>query len=297
MTEAPPLDLQVDGYLAYLAVERNLAANTLDAYGRDLADLTSWLVGSGITDARDVGGADLSAWVRHLATGRAAKSQARMLIAARGLFRYLVREEVIDADPTAWVPLPRLGRPLPDPVSFAEVTGLLAAAEASPRDQALIALLYGAGLRISEALGLDMAGVDLDGGLVRVLGKGDKERVVPIPEVVINLLQRYLDTDRPLRLKGRQSEVLFPGRGGRGRLTRQAAFAMLRRRGRAAGLARDISPHKLRHGFATHLVQGGADLRSVQTMLGHTDLRTTEVYTHIDPGHLRRSYEAHHPRS
>ena len=293
-----PLDRQVDGFLAFLAVERNLAENTLEAYGCDLRHLSAFLLDRGLADAGAVRGPDLSAWVQGLAaSGRAAKTQARMLVAARGFFRHLLRERVIAEDPTAWVPLPRVGRPLPDPVSVDEVTRLLAAARDRPRDQALVALLYGAGLRISEALGLEMSGLHLDAGLVQVRGKGDKERVVPIPDVVIERLRDYLAVDRPARLRGQPSEALFPGRGGRGCLTRQAGFALLRRLGRAAGLSRDISPHKLRHGFATHLVQGGADLRAVQAMLGHADLRTTEVYTHIDPVHLRRAYAAYHPRS
>lgn len=288
----------MDGYLAYLGVERNLAENTLEAYARDLSNLSAFLVDRGIEAAGEVRGADISAWIQGLAaSGKAPKSQARMLVAARGLFQHLLREGVLTEDPTAWVPLPKLGRPLPDPVSVDEVTRLLAAAKDQPRDRALVALLYGAGLRISEALGLELSEVQLDAGLVRVRGKGDKERVVPIPDVVIDLLRTYINADRPVRLKGRPSEALFPGRAGRGHFTRQAAFALLRRLGRAAGLARDISPHKLRHGFATHLVQGGADLRAIQTMLGHADLRTTEVYTHIDAEHLRRSYAAHHPRS
>lgn len=291
------LDAQIDDYLLHLRVERGLADNTLDAYGRDLADFAGSMIDKGLEDARQVKTEHVSAWVRDLAkSGLAASSQKRMLVAVRGLFRFLVRRDVLEEDPADLVSLPKEGKRLPKTVGREEVVALLEAARASPRDLALVLLLYGAGLRVSEAVKLDVGGVHLDAGLVRVLGKGNKERVVPIGEPVLEVLRAYLDGDRKARLKSGPNDALFPGRGGKGALTRQAAFTLLRRLARAAGLRDDVSPHKLRHAFATHLVQGGADLRSVQVMLGHADLRTTEIYTHVDDQHLRRTYDRHHPR-
>lgn len=291
------LDAQLDAYLTHLRVERSLAANTLEAYGRDLADFAGVMIDRGRADARAVTSADLSEWLQGLAkAGLAATTQKRMLVAVRGFFRHLVRRQVLEADPAALLRLPKVGKRLPEGVSHPEVEALLEAARAKPRDLALVVLLYGAGVRVSEAVSLDVGGVHLDAGLVRVVGKGSKERVVPIGEPVIQVLRAYMAEDRKARLKDGPNDALFPGQGGRGRLTRQAAFVILRRLARAAGIPRDLSPHKLRHAFATHLVQGGADLRSVQVMLGHADLRTTEIYTHVDDAHLRRTYDAHHPR-
>jgi integrase/recombinase XerD len=292
-----PLDAQVDEYLTHLRVERSLAANTLEAYSRDLSDFAGVMIDRGRDDARAVVAADLSEWLHGLArAGLAASSQKRMLVAVRGFFRHLVRARTLEADPAALLRLPKVGKRLPESVSHPEVTALLEAARPKPRDLALVVLLYGAGVRVSEAVGLDVGGVHLDAGLVRVVGKGSKERVVPIGEPVIAVLRAYMAEDRKARLKDGPNDALFPGQGGRGRLTRQAAFVILRRLTRAAGIPREVSPHKLRHAFATHLVQGGADLRSVQVMLGHADLRTTEIYTHVDDAHLRRTYDKHHPR-
>ena len=291
------LDARIDDYLTHLRVERGLAENTLESYSRDLSDFAGAMIDLGYGDVGEVKPADVAAWTRGLAqAGLAASTQKRMLVAVRGLCRYLVRREVLAEDPAALVQLPKVGKRLPDAVHLEEVRAMIEAAKESPRDLALVMLLYGAGLRISEAVELDVGGVHLDAGLVRVVGKGSKERLVPIGEPTIEVLRAYLASDRPRRLKSGPSDALFPGRGGKGTFTRQAAFKLVRRLARAAGLGRDISPHKLRHAFATHLVTRGADLRSVQVMLGHADLRTTEIYTHVDDQHLRRTYDAHHPR-
>ncbi len=291
------LDEQIDQYLSHLRVERSLAANTLEAYGRDLADFAGVMIDAGVRDAPEITSGQIAAWVRGLAkAGLAASSQKRMLVAVRGLFRFLVRRQVLQEDPAALILLPKEGKRLPAIVSLDEVLALLDAARKSPRNLALVLVLYGAGLRVSEAVGLQVGDVYLDAGLLRVTGKGDKDRVVPIGEPVIEVLRGYMQDDRKKRLKDGPNDALFPGRGGRGQFTRQAAFVVLRRLARAAGVAQDVSPHKLRHAFATHLLQGGADLRSVQVMLGHADLRTTEIYTHVDDAHLRRTYDRHHPR-
>ncbi len=294
-----PLDAAVDAYLQHLRVERDLADNTLEAYGRDLADLLDRLTAEGLTQPSEVTTEHLRAWVRGLSqAGLAAKSQARMLVAARGLFKRLVDEELLAEDPARPVELPKAPRDLPMLLSADEIQRMLAGAtgaEAS-RDRALLALLYGAGLRVSEAVKLQLGAIDLDGGIVRALGKGKKERLVPIGGAVIEMVQAWLREGRPHQLGIVVSDWLFPGRNPVRPLTRQAAFKIVRKLALLAGVVREVSPHKLRHSFATHLVRGGADLRSVQVMLGHADLRTTEMYTHVDDGHLRAAYDKGHPR-
>lgn len=294
-----PLDAAVDDYLTHLRVERDLADNTLEAYGRDLADLLDRLTSEGLETPQAVTTDHLRAWVRGLSmAGLAAKSQARMLVAARGLFKRLTEEGVLTEDPARAVDLPKASRDLPMLLSADEIQRMLTAAtgaEAS-RDRALLGLLYGAGLRVSEAVKMHVGAIDLDGGVVRALGKGKKERLVPIGEVVIELIGAWLREGRAVQLGIVVSDWLFPGRNPQRPLTRQAAFKIVRKLALLAGVAREVSPHKLRHSFATHLVRGGADLRSVQVMLGHADLRTTEMYTHVDDGHLRASYDKAHPR-
>jgi integrase/recombinase XerD len=217
-------------------------------------------------------------------------------VAVRGFYRFLRREGEVSALPTEPIDLPGQARRLPKLVVVEEARQLLAAAGPDLFDQAVVALLYGAGLRVSEVVDLDLSQLHLDAGAVQVVGKGRKERIVPIGGIVAEILRRYLDEERPRRLKGRVLDAVFPGRGKTGRVSRQTVFLRLRKLALAAGLERPISPHVLRHGFATDLVRGGADLRSVQAMLGHADLRTTEVYTHVDDRHLRRTYDGAHPR-
>ncbi|MCC7381363.1 MAG: tyrosine recombinase [Deltaproteobacteria bacterium] len=297
--EHTPLDAVADEYLLHLKVERNLAKNTLEAYGRDLADLIDALTRFGLTRPEEVRSEHLASWLRELSgSGLKARSQARMLVAARGLFKHLLREERLTEDPARVIDLPRASRTLPVLLAFDEIEAMLAAANGEEvlRDRALVAVLYGAGLRVSEAVRLELGGVDLDLGILRALGKGNKERVVPVGGPVIEHLEAWLVQGRPAQVRARISEWLFPGRRIDRPLTRQAAFKVVRKLAAHAGITRDVSPHKLRHSFATHLVRGGADLRSVQVMLGHADLKTTEIYTHVDDEHLRASYDRAHPR-
>lgn len=293
------LDASVDDYLLHLRVERDLAKNTLEAYGRDLADLLDRLTADGIESPSSVTTDHVRTWVRGLSeAGLAAKSQARMLVAVRGWFKWLVEEGTVSEDVVHPIELPRPSRDLPLLLSADEIARLLAAAtgtEAS-RDRALIGLLYGAGLRVSEAVTLDLGAIDLEAGVVRALGKGKKERLVPIGGPVIEWVMDWLRDGRPALVRGVVSDWLFPGRRLDRPLTRQAAFKIVKKLALLAGVTKEISPHKLRHSFATHMVRGGADLRSVQVMLGHADLRTTEIYTHVDDGHLRASYDKAHPR-
>jgi integrase/recombinase XerD len=296
-TEYTALDAVIDGYLIHLKVERNVAKNTLEAYSRDLRDFADAMVELEKREPKGIDTESIATWARSLAqAGLKPRSQARMIVAVRGLFRHLLRTHVVDADPAKLVELPKAGRPLPQLVSIDEIVELLKVCPTA-RDRALILLLYGAGMRVSEVVNLELGALQLDAGVLRVLGKGNKERAVPIGSPVIDGLRTWLDGERAALLKGAPNDLVFPGRNRRRPLTRQAVFELLRRLARDAGITRDISPHKLRHGFATDLVRGGADLRSVQVMLGHADLRTTEIYTHVDDEHLRRTYDKTHPRS
>ena len=297
--ESAELDATIDGYLSYLKVERNLAANTLSAYARDLADFADYMSERGVSRVQDVDAIRVVDWVRSLSTaGLKARSQARMLVAVRGFFRQLVREGQLSEDPVRALELPKQSRSLPIYLSVDDILGMLreAQGEEALRDRALVVLLYGAGLRVSEVAGLMMGDIDLLGGVLRVTGKGGKERVVPVGAPVLQVVEHYVRDGRRRYTKGLSTDLVFPGRNPARALTRQAIFKIVRRLASAAGVMRDISPHKLRHSFATHLVRGGADLRSVQLMLGHADLRTTEIYTHVDDQHLRNTYDRTHPR-
>lgn len=294
------LESAVDEYLVYLKVEKSVAQNTLDAYSRDLSNLLNGLKNAHDLDISEVTTEILSGWLQGLSRqGFALRSQARMLVTIRGLFRFLCKEKYLKADPAESLAMPRPARTLPALLDFEEIQALMKAAVAPTlqRDRAIIGLLYGAGLRVSELVNLELNSVALDAGLIRARGKGNKERLVPIGGPVIEILTQYLNVGRPAQLKTRVSDLIFPGRNPQKPLTRQAVFKILRRLALAAGMKKDISPHKLRHAFASHLVQGGADLRSVQVMLGHADLRTTEIYTHIDRDHVRRAYNRAHPRA
>lgn len=296
---ATELDVAVDSYLAFLKVERNLAKNTLAAYARDLADFVDFMVERGLSGVEQVGSGHLIDWVRSLSeSGLKPRSQARMLVAVRGFFRQLVRENRLDEDPVRALELPKQSRSLPVYLSLEDILGMMreARGEEALRDRALIVLLYGAGLRVTEVSKLMMGDIDRLGGLLRVTGKGGKERVIPVGEPVLQVVEHYLRDGRKRFLAGHSTDLVFPGRNPVRPLTRQAIFKIVRKLAAAAGVQRDISPHKLRHSFATHLVRGGADLRSVQLMLGHADLRTTEIYTHVDDQHLRATYDKTHPR-
>lgn len=295
----PALDAALDHYLRFLQVERNLAFNTLEAYSRDLRGFSEAMHERGLSQVEAISPEAIREWVQGLAaSGMAKTSQKRHLVAIRGFFKELLKSESIPTNPTLHVELPKLGRRLPKILSPEDVEALLKQAGADDRDLLLLALWYGLGLRVSESVGLELGEIYLNDALIRVRGKGDKVRVLPLPEPVLRSLRRYLEDDRPRRLKGQKSEFLFPSRGKSGHLTRQAVFLRLKRLAREAGLhPKAVSPHVLRHAFASHLVEGGADLRSVQTLLGHADLGTTELYTHLDVGHIRRAYDRAHPRS
>jgi integrase/recombinase XerD len=292
-------DLLLDGYLDHLRVERGLAARSVEAYAGDLVRFAVYTRQAGKTFG-SVDAGDVSGWLVSLSkAGISARAQARKLSALRGFYKFLLSEKHVGADPTALVPGPKLPRKLPHVLSLPEVETLLQAPDRSTarggRDFAMIQLVYASGLRVSELVGLKLSDVDLDQSYVSVLGKGSKRRLVPFGDVAREALVVYLREVRP-RWAGRaESPHLFLTERGTC-MTRQGFWKLLGRYARSAGIEKTISPHKLRHSFATHLLERGADLRSVQTMLGHADIATTQVYTHVTAEHLRSSHERFHPR-
>jgi len=288
-------DPAVESFLVLSAAR--LAPRTLEAYRRDLADLTEFLGGSP-TDATTE---RLQAYVARMrADGLATSTIARRIAAIRSFFRHQVLVGARKENPAAELELPRRRRALPKTLSPGEVERLIEAATGvtprALRDQALVELLYGAGLRVSEAVGLDKAGVDLEQRFVRALGKGSKERIVPLGRPAVDALNRYLARGRPYLDKRHRSELFLNAQGGP--LTRAGAFLILRKLAEKAGLDPErVHPHLLRHSFATHLLEGGADLRSVQEMLGHADLATTELYTHVSDRRRKELYFRAHPHA
>ena len=292
------LSKYIDAYLLHLKVERNLAHNTLLSYERDLRSFAQFATGISRDCIHSIQEQDVSEWVQTLAeAGKKPSSQARMLVVVRGFFKWAYQQGIIHVLPTEQVPLPKISRSIPRPIGEPVVRQLLEASKERLRDTSLVALLYGAGLRVSEVVHLDIVDLRLDAEIIRVRGKGSKERILPVGEVVSYILRSYIERERGHHKYATSVDAVFPGRSAQGRLSRQAIFLLLRRLAEKAGLDMEcVSPHKLRHGFATDLVRGGADLRAVQTMLGHADLRTTEIYTHVDDRHMRRVYDAAHPR-
>lgn len=289
----------VETFLDSLWMERGLSRNTLNAYRTDLLQLAAWLAGQGGTLA----GAGRDQLQRHLAwrlaRGLGARSTARFLSSVRGLYRFLVREGRIGADPSARIEGPKLGRPLPDSLTEAEVDALLQAPDPDDvlglRDRAMLELLYACGLRVSELVGLRMEQVSLHQGVVRVIGKGGRERIVPLGEEAVEWLEQFTTFGRPAILRGRGCEALFPTRRAAA-MTRQGFWCLIRRYAARAGITKPLSPHTLRHAFATHLLNHGADLRVVQLLLGHSDLSTTQIYTHVARERLKDLHARHHPR-
>jgi len=293
-------DVLLDGYLSHLRVEKGLATRSVEAYAGDLLRFAVFLRRDLSKPVAGVDAGDVAAWFVSLSkSGISARAQARKLSALRGFYKFLLAERVVTADPTALVAGPRMPRRLPHVLTFAEVEQLLGAPDAKHprgvRDRAMLQLLYASGLRVSELVGLALQDIDLDQGVVAAFGKGSKRRMVPFGEVAAESLRTYLHLARPAWASKSQSPHLFLTERGLP-MTRQGFWKLLGRYARAAGVDRPISPHKLRHSFATHLLERGADLRAVQTMLGHADIATTQVYTHVSAEHLKRVHAQHHPR-
>jgi integrase/recombinase XerD len=293
-------DLLLDRYLTYLTVEKGLSAKTLEAYSRDLQRFLNFLDGQGVTAVAAVETATILRYVIQLREdGLNARSRARHLVSIRGWFRFLFNEKLVSRDPSRRIDLPKSGRRLPGVLSLQQVQRLLEAPDpAQPtgvRDGAMLELLYAAGLRVSELVALKTRDPNLEAGFVRVFGKGGKERIVPFGAYARDKLRAYLETARPALLHGQPSAYLFVARAGKP-LSRQGFWKLLKRYALQAGIGVDVSPHVLRHSFASHLLEGGADLRAVQTMLGHADIATTQIYTHVAAERLRQIHRRFHPR-
>ncbi len=301
--ESPPLaeadQVLIERFIDALWLERGLSENTLNAYRSDLSALARWLRAQGA----ELELAQRDQLLRYLqqraGEGSSPRSSARMLSSIRRLYRWLLREGRREDDPSARIDSPKLGRGLPKSLTEAEVEALLEAPEVeSPyglRDRAMLELLYATGLRVSELVGLQLGQLGMSQGLVRIIGKGNKERLVPMGEEALDWLQRYLREGRPQLVKADSGDSLFPGSRGPA-ISRQGFWQIIKRYAIGAGISKPISPHTLRHAFATHLLNHGADLRVVQLLLGHSSLSTTQIYTHVARERLKSLHAQHHPR-
>jgi integrase/recombinase XerD len=299
MPDVAPLSRLVRLFLDFCRIEKGLAANTLAAYGLDLARFSAFAQGQGGDRLPDTEG--VRRYVDTLyAAGLQGRSVARHLITLRNLYGFLLREDLIGTDPTAVLVLPRRWKNLPKYLNLEEINRLTETPDTARatglRNRAMLELLYAAGLRVSELCQIEISDLNGDLGVVRVMGKGGKQRLVPFGEMALEAVNAWLANGRPSLLRGRASPYLFVTARGT-RLTRQGFWKALAQCGKKAGIFRQLSPHVLRHSFATHLLEGGADLRAVQTMLGHADISTTEIYTHVARSRLRKTVEEHHPRA
>lgn len=291
----------IETFLDALWMEHGLSDNTLSAYRSDLQGLMSWLSNHNRNDLLQVGCDDLQDYLgyRHDA-GLTDRSAARLLSSIKRFYRYQLREGGIDRDPSALLESPKLGRPLPQSLSESEVETLLLAPQINAprglRDRTMLEVLYACGLRVTELINIKVDQIDIQEGVLLVWGKGNKERMVPVGEQALHWLQRYIQQGRPKLLKGNLiNDWLFVTNRGKA-MSRQAFWYMIKRYARQAGINKTLSPHTLRHAFATHLLNHGADLRVVQMLLGHSDLSTTQIYTHVARARLKDLHKQHHPR-
>jgi integrase/recombinase XerD len=290
----------LDSFLHYLAVEKGLALNTLEAYGRDLNAYVAFLEGEGIASLADTTTITVMTFMQRLQKrGLSLRSITRAIVALRGLYRFLSQEGYLAVNPLEDMELPKLRSTLPHVLSVQDMERLLAQPDAGLprgiRDGAMLELLYATGMRVSELVTLPTSGVNLEMGVVSVKGKGGKERICPIGEMAMDRVRTYLEQTRPAFLKGRESPYLFLNNRG-SRLSRQGFWQILRRYALEAGITKRITPHTVRHSFATHLLERGADLRFIQAMLGHADISTTQVYTHVNQEYLKKLHRQFHPR-
>jgi len=297
MREVTAITGRVQSFLDFCRIEKGLAWNTIEAYRQDLDRFAAYVAKQGQT-------AELEDVRRYIDTlyrsGLSSRSIARHVTTLRSFHSFLLEEGALEKDPTSLLAAPKQWQSLPKYLNTDQITNLLAAPDpdrpAGQRDRAMLEFLYATGLRVSELCKVRVADVELDQGWVRVLGKGNKHRLTPIGASAIQAVETYMASGRPVLLKRRSSPYLFVTARG-GAMTRQGFWKLLRGYGRKAGIFHDLTPHVLRHTFATHLLEGGADLRSVQTMLGHADISTTQVYTHVVRARLRKTLDEHHPRA
>ncbi len=294
------LDIFVDQYINYLVFEKGLSEKTIESYSSDLSKFLEFLKQKGI---KNITQADTPLILKHLIglrkSGLGSKSCARHLITLRGFYKFLAQEKILEFDPAKLIDLPKSGLKLPDVLSVSEINLLLNIPDSNKplgkRNSAMIELLYAAGLRVSELVNLKFLDVNLEACFVRVLGKGSKERIVPFGLYARNKLDDYINNSRPLLLKNHISQYLFIARAGKP-MTRQGFWKLLKQYVKQAGIKKKVTPHSFRHSFASHLLEGGADLRTVQVMLGHVDISSTQIYTHVARDHLRQIHEKYHPR-
>jgi integrase/recombinase XerD len=294
-----PISSGIRDFLTFCRMEKGLSKNSLEAYGRDLEGLRSFaepLTGGAIPQVEL-----LNSYINRLYTsGLTSRSIARHLSSLRNFFSFLVTEDTIQDDPTEHLSSPKQWSTIPRFLNRAQIESLIAAPDTTKptgmRDRAMLELLYATGIRVSELINLQVSSLDMGLGLLRVTGKGNKQRIVPVNPAALEMVGRYLAGGRGTLLKARKSSFLFITARGEG-MTRQAFWAAIKVNGRKAGIVHHLSPHVLRHTFATHLLEGGADLRSLQEMLGHADLSTTEIYTHVVRSRLRDTLDQHHPRA
>ncbi|MEE4352231.1 MAG: site-specific tyrosine recombinase XerD [Desulfatiglans sp.] len=287
-----------DQFIDYLRIERGLSDNTLEAYSRDIVRFIRFLKNTDLS-LKEVPGERISEYVALLGQFLSSRSVARNVSAIKTFFRFLVSEGIIRDSPARLVETPRLQKKLPMVLSRSEVERLLSQPDLSRpkgrRDSAILELLYATGLRVSELVGLKLVNINLEAGYVRTLGKGSKERIVPMGEKAVESVRRYVSEGRSLHKKGSDSPYLFLNPSG-DRLSRQGFWKIIKKYAKMGGIQKRITPHSLRHSFASHLVAGGADLRSVQIMLGHEDIATTQIYTHVTRERLKEVHEKYHPR-
>jgi len=294
-------DALLDAFLAYLTVEKGLTPRTVDIYSHDLHRFCHYLSTQEVSDLREAGSRHLVGFLSTLREhGISTRTQARVLSALRGLYRFLQREnELPGKNPTALFHLPKFGRRLPKVPSQEQVGALIQVPDATTplgvRNQTMLEVLYATGLRVSELVRLEVSQVNLEAGFVRVRGKGDRERVIPLGSCALEQLRHYLSAIRPILLKHRSSSYFFLTRSGKP-LTRQAFWLIIKQCAKQSPEGGSLYPHALRHAFATHLLEGGADLRAVQSMLGHVDIATTQIYTHLTSERLREVHRKYHPR-
>lgn len=290
----------VDAFLNYISVERGLAANTINSYREDLNLFIGFLDQNHIGALSKVTKNDvINFMLKQKGLGLSANSVSRRLTAIKVFFRFLVRERILSVDPTSQIDSPKLWKKIPDALSLNEVEALLnqpdTRARQGIRDKAIIEMLYATGMRVSEVVNLKLDSVNRDIGFVRCIGKGDKERIVPLGKKAIISIVKYLDASRPIFLGKKESQFLFLSRLGQ-RISRQSLWKMIKKYAKDAKIKSPIKPHILRHSFATHLLERGADLRSVQEMLGHANISTTQIYTHINKDRLKSIHKTFHPR-
>ena len=294
------LNFFVDQYINYLVFEKGLSEKTIESYASDLSNYLEFL---NQKEIKDITQADTPVILKHLIalreSGLGSKSCARHLITLRGFYKFLAQEKILEFDPAKLIDLPKSGLKLPDVLSVSEVNLLLNIPDSNTplgkRNSAMIELLYAAGLRVSELINLKFLDVNLEACFVRVMGKGSKERIVPFGLYAKNKIDDYINNSRSLILKNHISKYLFVARAGKP-MTRQGFWKLLKQYVKQAGIKKKVTPHSLRHSFASHLLEGGADLRTVQVMLGHVDISSTQIYTHVARDHLRQIHEKYHPR-